>query len=95
MTVDYHQVEEVEYLDFKVKKSVLEETFRLLAAVSKLDSLENAISVAKMFVFDESELKRIELVSILYKAECSGFLKPPISLELYYKEIYNKMKERA
>jgi len=84
-------VEEVEFMEFKVKKEFLEEGFRLIATLTKLNDLENAISMAKLLVFDERERDMLDILSALYKAECSGMLKPPISLKKYYGKIFSEI----
>jgi len=78
---------EVEFLNYKIKKTTLERWLFLVYQLSNVDRLENAITVAKQFASSAEEQEATNIVSILYRAECSGEIDPPVEMMKFYEQI--------
>ena len=79
-----------EFLDFKVKKELIEEWLKRLYELSnEIPDFVEAISIAKIYTTDEEDIKLIDLLHTFYLNEISGKIKPPLSLATLYLKVNN------
>lgn len=73
--------------EYSIKREVLLKWLKLLYQISEVEDIKNAITLAKMTVTDGEEIEICNTIAVLYRAECSGEIVPPIGLRQLYKEI--------
>ena len=80
--------------DYNIKKETLLKWLKNLYEISESSqSLENAIEFAKMFATGE-DVEVSNTIAVLYRAERSGDIDPPIKMrELYAKIVQDNMSE--
>ncbi len=83
--------------DYNIKKETLTKWLQMLFEITKSDTLNNAISLGKMIATTNEEVEICNTVAVLYRAECSGEINPPIAMRKLYAELVleNTEKETA
>lgn len=77
-----------EFLNYDIKKEVIVEWLKTVKELSNsFQDLEGAISIAKVVAMNDEDIEHISTIALLYRAECSGSLRPPISMKKLYKDI--------
>lgn len=77
-----------EFLNYDIKKEVVIEWLKTIKDLSNdFQDLEGAISIAKAMAMNNKDIEHISTIATLYRAECSGTLRPPISMKKLYKDI--------
>ena len=71
---------------YKIKKETVEKWLVELFRISGAETIENAITLSKMMASGEA-LEIANAVSVIYRAECSGEIDPPIRIRELYAEI--------
>lgn len=81
------------YIDIRIKKQQLVEWLKKVYDLSKISDLEQALSMARYHTADPDEIEVVSTITLLYRAQCSGTLKPPVSIKILYEEIVDEILE--
>lgn len=81
--------------DYKIKKETLLKWLNILYESTESDTLENAIVVSKMIASTKEEVEIANTIAVLYRAECSGEIDPPIAMRELYSLLVKKIKEAS
>ncbi len=73
--------------EYKIKKETVEKWLHVLYDISEADTLDNAISISKMIATDSAEIEILNTIAVLFRAECSGEIDPPIAMRKLYANI--------
>lgn len=74
-------------LDYNIKKETIINWLKLVFEISQSASIEDGISTAKMMCQSSEDKEIVSTVAVLYRAECSGEINPPIQMRQLYNEI--------
>jgi hypothetical protein len=75
------------YYSYEIEKEKLHGWLLDIYSFSELDKLEDAISIAKMYAETDKQRENIDFISVLFRAECSGELNPPVNMRECYTSI--------
>ena len=81
---------------FEIKRSEVTRWLKIIYTLSGgTPNLQNAIVLAKYGAMTEDEIEIANGMGMLYRAQCSGSLIPPVKLNILYLEIIEKEKGAA
>jgi hypothetical protein len=76
--------------DYHIKIEVLSKWLLTIYMLTGSESLDNAIALAKMVASSQEDRELSSTIAVLYRAECSGEIDPPVAL----REMYSKIVEK-